>query len=71
MHFSLNAMIHGYLYYMDNIQNGTAMTYIGYTVYYKIMGVSRHRLVQDTTNQALEFLPYLINFTLTMIISMT
>ena len=46
IHISVNAMIHGYLYYMDNLQDITIMTYIGY-IYYRIIGVSRDR-VQDT-----------------------
>ena len=42
-------MIHGYLYYMDNLQDITIMTYIGYIyVYYRIIGVSRDRVLQDT-----------------------
>ena len=40
-------MIHGYLYYMDNLQDITFMTYIGY-IYYRIIGVSRDRVLQDT-----------------------
>ena len=44
---SVNAMIHGYLYYMHNLQDITIMTYIGY-IYYRIIGVSRDRVLQDT-----------------------
>ena len=40
-------MIHGYLYYMDNLQDITIMTYIGY-IHYRIIGVSRDRVLQDT-----------------------
>ena len=40
-------MIHGYLYYMGNLHDITIMTYIGY-IYYRIIGVSRDRVLQDT-----------------------
>ena len=47
IHISINAVIHGYLYYMDKLQDITIMTYIGY-IYYRIIGVSRDRVLQDT-----------------------